>query len=344
MSEPVFSQYYASALYALATLAASVIVAKLVYAILGKYASRVASKTKSDLDDRILEKVKAPVYYIIILVGFNLALGGMLSERYAGIAGKAISSLLILVAAWAGVSLVDILILDFGKKLVSKTKTTVDDQALPFLSKVAKIALYAVAVTIILDRFGYSITPIVASLGVAGIAVGFAAKDTLSNLLGGFFIMADRPFVIGDRIQVGSNIGEVIDVGLRTTKIETLEHTIVIIPNSEIVMREVTNYSLPDVRIIVKHRIGVAYGSDPEKVKRILTEIARSCKVLPEPEPRVYFTEFADSSLNFDIVFWVDDFRKKPEVIDEINTKINKRFQEEGIEIPYPTRTVYLKK
>lgn len=330
--------------YAITIVIGSWLVARIVNSFLGKYVSSITKRTKSELDDKLLDLAKGPIYYIIILAGLNLAFGYVLLPKYVGIFSSVISSILIVILAGVTASVLDIVLDEYGKKIAKKTKTTLDSEAMPFLSKVLKIGIYAVAITIILDRFGYSISPIIASLGVAGIAIAFAAKDTLSNLLGGFFIMIDKPFVIGDRIKIGDNIGEVMDVGLRTTKVKTFDHTLVVIPNSRIVSKELINYALPDVTIKGRVEVGVAYGSDVKKVKKILTDVAKACGALPEPEPMAYFTSFGDSSMNFLLRFWVDDFRKKFGVIDKINTEINNRFIKEGITIPFPIRTVYLKK
>ncbi len=308
-----------------------------------RHLRRLTSMTKSEIDDKIINILHKPIYYIIILLGIQLAL--TLFFDVNNIIFRFITAILILIFVWVTANILGIVLEDFGKRIAVKTKTTIDDEAIPFLSKILRISIYVIGIMIILDQFGIEITPLIASLGIAGFAIGFAAKDTISNILAGFFILLDRPFTKGDRIKVGDNIGDVVDIGLRSTKIRTLENTYVIIPNSDIVSQDVTNYALPDLQLKVKLTFGVAYGSDPDMVKRIILDIANKSEfVMDDPAPSIYFTEFADSSINFLLIFWVHTFRDRLRAMDDINEKVYKKFAEEGIEIPFPCRTVYLHK
>ena len=324
----------------------SIILAKIVYWIVKKYLLKFAAKTKTEVDDLILDVIHKPIYYIIILIGLLVAVGYVhLPPKYFDPFSTFISIVLILVVTWAISNVINILLVDFGKRLAVKTKTSIDNEAIPFLSKVIKILIYVFAFVIIMDRLKIQITPLVMSLGIVGFAVAFAAQDTLGNLLAGFSILIDRPFVRGDRIEMAGHIGEVVDIGLRSTKIKTLDHRIIVVPNSTISSTEVINYSLPDVRIKLKIPIGVAYGTDIEKVKEIALNISKNTKkILKDPEPGIYFVEFGDSSLNFTLIVWVHDFKDRLKVIDHINTELNRKFEEEGIEIPFPCRTVYMEK
>jgi len=330
---------------AIGVVLASVIAARVVYWLLERWVSRITSRTGTDLDDRLLALAKKPIYYTIILAGFYAAFTMVLVTAVSGVIGKFVAILVILIATWFAGRMLDALIVEFGGKLTSMTNSTADDEALPFLSKVARITLYIIAFSIILDKLGYSITPIITSLGLLGFAAGFAAKDTLSNILAGFFILADRPFKLGDRIQLGDTLGEVIDIGLRTTKVKTLDHNVVIIPNNKMVTDNVTNYQMPDIKIKLIMPFSVAYGSDVAKAKQIIVDVAAGAEmVLDDPAPKAFFTEFGDSSLNIKAIVWIGDLRKKWTVKDAINSAVNQKFAEEGIEIPFPHRTVYMKK
>ncbi len=173
------------------------------------------------------------------MIGVQLAVSYIaISAEFEGLFSNLISISVIIRGAWVIARIVDALLVGVGKKLAAKTKTTVDDEAIPFLSKVLKFTIYIIAFMIILSQFGIEIAPLVASMGIAGFAIGFAAKDTIGNLLAGFFILTDRPFTKGDRIEIKGNIGTVVDIGLRTTRIETLDHTYVIIPNADIISNE----------------------------------------------------------------------------------------------------------
>ncbi len=340
---------YDSYLIALLIIVLSLVVAKICYFLIGRYFKKLAAKTKSRIDDEILAIIHKPIYYIILLIGLQISVSYLLiSEgftQYSDLFSKTILIAAVILVSWVAAKMSDILMNNLGRRLAGKTKTTVDDEAIPFLSKIIKIAIYFMALMIILDQLGIEVTPLIASLGIAGFAIGFAAKDTLANLLAGFFILTDRPFVKGDRIQVGEYLGEVVDIGLRTTKIETLDHTLVIVPNEKIISTEVINYARPDLQLKVKMPVGVAYGSDPDKVKDLVLDIVNASElVLDEPSPNIFFTEFGESSLNFLLIVWVTNFKDKIRVMDEINTKLYRKFEEEEIDIPFPCRTVYLKK
>ncbi|MFH1721567.1 MAG: mechanosensitive ion channel family protein [Candidatus Altiarchaeota archaeon] len=322
-----------------------VILAQISKWVIGKQAIKLTGKTKSDIDDKIFSLLKTPVYYVIILIGLNIGLGSFLSGTpYADYFATGISVFVIILATWVAARIAKLFIEDVGKKLTAHTESTLDDEALPFISKIANLLIYVVGFMIIINQLGYSITPLVASLGIAGFAIGFAAQDSISNILAGFFIMVDRPFKIGDRIKIKDILGEVVDIGLRTTKVKTLDHLIVIIPNKSIVSDVVTNYTLPDMKLKVYLDVGVAYGSDPEKVKRICLKIADACELtLKDPAPSMYFLEFGESSLNFKLVVWVADFRDKWDATDHINDRILKELEKEGIEIPFPQRDIHIR-
>ena len=171
-----------------------------------------------------------------------------------------------------------------------------------------------------------------------------AAKDTLANMISGFTLMIDRPFRIGDRIQLASGQwGDVLDIGLRTTKIRTADNTLLIIPNSELCNTTIINIAFPDLRAKGRVNVGVAYGSDPEIIKGLLLEAASEIpEVLPEPAPEAFFVSYGDSALNMALFFWVKDYTEVFKVTDRLNTLIHIRFRENGVVIPYPTRSVRL--
>lgn len=326
----------------------SIVVAKIIYYLVERYFKKLAARLKSRIGDELLSLLHRPVYYVIILAGLQIAVTYLLvASVYADYFTTFISILLIALVAWVVAGVVDIILKEFGRKLIKKTKTAIDDEAIPFLSKVVKIVIYAIAFIAILDKLGYSnvVASLIVGFGIAGFAIGFAAKDTIANLLAGFLILTDRPFTKGDRIQIGEYLGEVVDIGLRSTKIETLDHTLVIIPNEKIISNEVINYALPDLRLKVKVPIGVAYGSDPERVKKIVLDVANNSElIMKEPSPSIFFKEFGESSLNFLLIVWVNNFRDALKVMDEINSRIYEEFNKQGIEIPFPCRTVYLRK
>jgi small-conductance mechanosensitive channel len=217
---------------------------------------------------------------------------------------------------------------------------------IPIAEKLFMLFLMGTALIIILKHFNYDIFSVVTALGIGSLAIGLAAKDTLAHMISGFTLMLDQPFRIGDRIQlVGGQIGDVADIGLRSTKIRTLDNQLLIIPNSDLCNTMLINQAFPDARAKGRIDIGVAYGSDVERVKEILVATALDIEaVLRDPAPEAYFVSFGDSALKMSLFFWVEEYSQLFAVTDRINSNILRRFNEDGVEIPFPIRTVIMEK
>ncbi|MFQ5900918.1 MAG: mechanosensitive ion channel family protein, partial [Thermodesulfobacteriota bacterium] len=241
---------------------------------------------------------------------------------------------------------VDLLITWYIKSIAEKAGKTIVKEFLPLIEKVISVFIFLIAFIIILKHLDYDILSLVTALGVGSLAVGLAAKETLANMISGFTIMIDRPFRVGDRIRLSTGeIGDVIEVGLRSTKIKTFDHTVIVVPNSELVNMRLINMCYPDYLIKGRIDIGIAYGSDVDKAKKIMTEIALSVEnVLQDPPPIVFFNEFGDSALLLFMRFWVKDYSRLIFVKDTINSLVKQQFEENNIEIPFPIRTVYMRK
>jgi len=218
---------------------------------------------------------------------------------------------------------------------------------LPTIDKIISIFIYAVAFIIILDQLNIDVTPLVASLGVATLAVGLALQDTLSNFFAGLYILADRPIRIGDYIELDTgDKGFVEEIGWRSTRIKTLPNTIVIIPNSKLVQTKIINYHLPEEEMAVIVQCGVSYFSDLEKVEKATVEVAREIQqtvqgAVKNFEPFIRYHTFGDSNINFSIVLRVEKFVDQYLVVHEFIKKLHRRYKEEGIEISFPARILY---
>ena len=217
--------------------------------------------------------------------------------------------------------------------------------AINILENLSKILILFLAFLMVLSIWGIDITPLLASAGLFGLAVGFALKDIVQNVLSGILIFLDPPFKVGDIVEVDKYLGEVVDIGIRNTKIKTFDNRIITIPNSDILLSKIINYNLPNDIVRVSLKIGVSYDSDPEFVKNvIINDILKNVDtILPDPKPEVLFMEYGDSALIFEVRFWVY-LKDKISTIDRVNTLIWKVFKEKDIEIPFPIRTVFLYK
>lgn len=237
------------------------------------------------------------------------------------------------------------------KKLASKTKTHLDDMVFELSKKFSGVIILTIGILLALDTIGLNIMPFVAGAGVAGIAIGFAAKDTLSNLIAGILLIIDRPFEIGDRIEVWSapnnsaTWGDVIDIGLRATKIQTTDNIVIVIPNNEIMKRDIINYTTITKEIRVRIPIGIAYDADVDKAKEVISNISLELDwVMRNPGPKVVVKSFGDSAVNLEARIWISDPRKRMDTISYISDRVKDAFQKEGIEIPFPKRDIYIKK
>lgn len=191
---------------------------------------------------------------------------------------------------------------------------------------------------------GIHLTALIAVAGIAGIVLGFGLQPIIANFISGLILMGERTAQVGDWIEVDGKYGKVIDSGIRSSTIQTIENLHVIVPNRELVEKSFVNYSHQDDKIRIDIPVGVKYGSDVEKVKNILFDIAESHeRVLDDPEPFVAFREFGDSSLNFELKCWIATPQYRLVVRSELNFEVNRRFAEEGITIPFPQTDVWLK-
>jgi len=233
------------------------------------------------------------------------------------------------------------------RHLAERTETNLDNIVIDLLNKFSGAIVYATAAVIALDVLGVNVMPFIAGAGVLGVAVGFAAKDTLSNLIAGILLIIDRPFEIGDRIEVWSvpkgnaSWGDVIDIGLRATRIKTTDNIVVIIPNNEIMTRDIVNYTIISSSIRVRINIGIAYDADLEKAKGLILEAARSADwILPNPAPKVVVRNFGESSVDLQARVWIRDARRRMDTIDYITDTVKTLFDKNGIEIPFPKRDI----
>jgi len=221
-------------------------------------------------------------------------------------------------------------------------------QGIPkLIDKVVKTTIYLIALLIILSYFGIEITPLVAGLGLGGLAIGLALQSTLSDFFAGIHILSDKPVRIGDWIKLENGIaGYVEDIGWRTTKIRTFLNTIVIIPNSKLAGSIITNYSLPEPETSIIIECGVSYESDLEKVEKVTVGVAREIQkkvkgAVKDFEPFIRYRRFGDSN----IIFWVILRAEKPVdkylITHEFIKELKKRYDKEGIEISWPIRKIY---
>lgn len=299
-------------------------------------------KTQTDLDDELRKIVRWPFVYLVVLTAtvYAVALVG-LSDGITHAVHAIVYSLMVLVIARPIMRAVRVVL---THAVASPRVSPVNEQTAPLFNNAAFALVLAIALYALFLVWGIDVTAWLASAGIMGIAVGFAAKDTLSNLISGAFILTDKPYAVGDYILLQSGItGIVSTVGLRSTRIRTFDDEEVTIPNGTIANEALTNKSAGPRTGRVKVVVGVAYGTDPREAETILLDIARAHdKVLPNPEPTVHFVALGESSLDFQLSCRVADPLNVFGVQSELRYAIVNRFAESGIEIPFPQRDVHI--
>ena len=332
---------------ALLILALFWLLSHLVVMMLNKWGKRLSAFTSTDLDDRVLQRVIPYVSRLFVVLGVYLAIRSLpLNEKLILIASGVIYVILVVIVCNLIYHVLDELMKWYVAGQQDTAGAVMSRQLTPVAEKIVSLFLMGAALIVILKHFNYDIFSLVTALGIGSLAIGMAAKDTLAHMISGFTIMLDRPFRIGDRIQlVGGQTGDVADIGLRSTKIRTPDNQLLIIPNSDLCNTMLTNQAFPNSRAKGSINIGVAYGSDVDLVKQLLVATAGEVEdVLADPPPEAYFVSFGDSALKMTLFFWVEEYGNLFAVTDKINSLILKRFGEHNIEIPFPTRTVKMQK
>jgi len=306
---------------------------------------RIAIRTKFEIDNRLIELLHGPIYSSIIILGIALAvhrLGPVAPFDF--IIYSSLESIAYLI--WT-VLFLRVTKLILGHVARSDRHISIlHPQTLPLFENIANIAILIFAVYIIFTAWSIDMTAWLASAGIIGIAVGFAAKDTLANLFSGVFILADAPYKIGDFVVLDSGErGEVTHIGIRSTRLLTRDDIEVTVPNSVMGNTKIINESGgPAEKYRIRVAVGVAYGSDIDKVRDILTDIAlKEEAVCEDPEPRVRFRAFGASGLDFELLCWIDQPVLRGRLTDALNCQVYKRFIEEKIEIPYSKNDLYIK-
>jgi MscS family membrane protein len=328
---------------ALALLAA-LIIGKMIDLFFRNVLNRFIRNTKTEVDDKILATIRKPIFLIVLLAGIGIALRIETIPKSIGFYIFAlIHSLILLILSFLAVKIVGIL---FHSMAGQQFRFLfVQPATLPVFEIGSKVFIYGFAAYFIMLSWNLEPTGWLASAGIVGIAVGFAAKDTLANLFAGVFILADAPYKVGDFIELDGQRGQVIKIGLRSTRILTRDDIEITIPNSTIANSKIINESGgPSVKHRLRVPIGVAYGSDIDHVRAVLEEVTNNEYFCRTPEPRVRFRSFGDSSLNFEVLGWIEDPAKRGLAMDSLNTAIYKALGNAGIEIPFPKRDVYIRK
>ena len=342
MGNPLW-QYLAALIYVALALYASKLVDYLIQARLKKLAAR----TRTQIDDLILELARGPIKVVVFVILLHI---GLRVFAWPAWAATVISNgLKIVVAcslAYVLLKIVDLVMLRWQKRVETAGDGVLDMQLFPVIRKTLKVFVIIVTALVTSQNLGMNVTGLLASLSIGGLAVGLAAQDTLSNLFGAVALFADKPFRVGDRIQLDAIDGTVESIGLRSTRVRNLDGYLVTVPNRTMANASLTNVSgRPNIKTVMN--IGVTYDTPAEKVERamkIIEEIYR-----PHPKTAdliISFNKFESSSLNILVVHWWNstDFKEYLLQFQKLNLELKRRFDAEEIDFAFPTQTLHLRR
>jgi small-conductance mechanosensitive channel len=330
---------------ALVAVVLSLALAKLSDWIITRVIMRATLKTKSELDDRLIKILHRPIFVTVLLIGLTVSfLLVTPSESIRWFWKNSVATLVILIWVTFGVQFCTIIYGWLTRE--AKRARAIQPATRPLFETASKLVLIALGIYFILVAWGVDPFGWLATAGIAAVALGLAAQDTLGNLFAGISIMADAPYKLGDYIVLdGQERGEVTKIGLRSTRVLTRDDIEVTIPNSVIASSKIINETSGRwIKQRLRIPVSVAYGSDVLQAQSVLLEAAEAQDgVSRNPEPWVKFCGFGESSLDLEIRCWIEDPRFKGRVTSSLNTAAYLTLAEHGIEIPYPKRDVYIK-
>ena len=303
--------------------------------------------TKTNVDDQVIAALRWPVFFTLLFFGVGIAIR---HPEFTAEGRKHVpiwnSSLLTIgTFIWMrGLTRISDAILDAMARRADDFNW-IQPRSLPLYEILAKLLVVGGAVYVVMLAWNINVTAWLASAGILGIAIGFAAKDTLANLFAGIFILTDAPYKLGDYIITGAGErGVVTDIGIRSTRIRTRDDIEITVPNAVMANTKIVNETggrFQKRRLRVP--VGVAYGTDIDKVREIMLSVASASEYLvKDPEPSVRFRSFGDSALELQLRGWISEPSLQGRAMDEVNTALYKRFAQEGIEIPFPQRVVHM--
>lgn len=309
---------------------------------LKRFGKKLVAKTKTELDNILLYSLIKPLYAVLILAGLYFSLNTLSIASHYSLWINRIFFTVIVVLLASLVSRVFSILISSWLKVKKKF-----EQTPKLITKIVTVAVYIIALLMILSYFNVEISPLIATLGIGGLAVGLALQNTLSNLFAGLHIISDRPVGVGDFIELSSEVfGYVEDIGWRSTRIRTTPSKIIVVPNSKLAESTIINRSLPKQEMNVIVQCGVSYKSNLKGVEKITLDVAKKIQKSVEGavrdfEPLVRFHTFGDSNILFSVVLRAEKMAGRYLITHEFIKALKERYDKERIDISWPVRKIY---
>jgi MscS family membrane protein len=314
--------------------------------VLHRIIGGLTRRTKTNFDNAVISALHPSLYILLLVLAARIGIERLafLPSDWGVWIEQSFFVLYLAVITLAIWRLIGELSSWYRDEISERTDTDLDNQLIPFFRRLLQILLVMIGLIILLSHFEADISALVTTLGVGSLAVALAAQETLSDTIAGFVIMIDRPYRIGDRIEIQDldTWGDVVDVGLRSTRIRTRDNRMVIIPNSVIGKSLIVNHSYPDTTYRIEIHVGVSYGTDLEHARETIINAVRNVEGVLEDHPvEALFLEFGDSALIFRVRWWLDSYEDTRRMFDRVNTSMYNALLEEGIEIPFPQQDLH---
>ena len=323
----------------------SFLLVKILYWIFSTVFKNLTSKTKTNLDDVLVKNLQKPLINLVVIGAYYFSVSYLHFDKNIEIILVNIAYLLFTITLTSIVSkIIDALISEVIFPISKKYETSFDSHLIPVIQKAVRAIIWSLGIVIGLDNIGFDITAMIAGLGIGGLALALAAQDSVKNIFAGIMIFLDKPFKINDRIKIDGNDGTVEEVGLRSTRIRTLEGRIVTIPNCTFTDNSVINVtSQPALK--VKINLGLTYDTNEEQMQKaidILQDIVKGQDAITN-DYAAGFNGFGDFSLNILFMYYVKPESHWLDTQTLVNKEVLRRFNEEGLEFAFPTQTIFKK-
>ena len=326
-------------------LISAIIIGKVLYWAIGKFVKTFAEKTKAGLDDILVDKLEEPVVYGIVILGFywgfnRLHFTDSVDEFFASV----FMIIFILNVTWLIARVVDSMVEEYVVPMVEKSDSDLDDQLLPVMRKTMKAVLWIFGIIIALSNSGFDVAALIAGLGIGGLALALAAQDTVKNIFGGIMVFIDKPFKMKERIKVNGMDGFVEEIGVRSTRLRTLEGRLITIPNGQFSDNAVENVTKEPTRK-VKINLGLTYETTPDKMAEamdILRDIVATNPKLTD-DILVSFNSWGDFAMGILFIYYIANEDDIFTAQSEVNMEILRRYNKAGLDFAYPTNLQYTK-
>ncbi len=331
---------------ALLILLASFILAKAIYWIFGNIIKRATAKTKTKIDDLIIDTLSGPVILGLTIFGLWYGIRQLAFPESIDLWIQNVYHVMVAITiTWLIARLIDAVIKEYLIPLTEKSESTMDDQIIPVVRKGLRAVIWTLGIIVALNNAGYNISALLAGLGIGGLALAMAAKDTVSNIFGGVTIFTDKPFKINDRIKLNGFDGTIAEIGIRSTRLRTLQGTLVTIPNSKFTDGMVENVTEEPSRKVTLN-LGLVYETPTEKIEKAMELLKEIGEANPSLEEKLIigFNSFGDFSLGILFIYYIRSGEDILGTQTAINLEIKRKFEEQGIEMAFPTQTIYTKK